>query len=303
MLLPSLVGVGVVVWLLVRQGTARHDLAHLQPAWLALGLVLGAMGMVALALAWRPVIALVGGRPPTRWRTVAAYFAGELGKYVPGGIWSILGRGEIATREGVDRAAAYGSVLLSLLLAYAAAAILALILTLGLVVSRGSGPAVPVFALAFPLALVAVHPAVLGRALGLARRASRRPMAIEVPAWGASLRALVYFVPAWAGIAAGTWAVARSVRSDVSPARIALATIASWLAGFLAGPIPAGAGVREAVFVAASGLAAGPATAVAVAARGVFVVIDGVGGALGLMTLRRRRAALDATPTGPDGAA
>jgi hypothetical protein len=47
--------------------------------------------------------------------------------------------------------------------------------------------------------------------------------------------------------------------------------------------------VREAVFIAVSGLAAGPAVAVAVTSRLIFVLVD-VGGALGGLPATRRRA-------------
>jgi uncharacterized membrane protein YbhN (UPF0104 family) len=88
---------------------------------------------------------------------------------------------------------------------------------------------------------------------------------------------------------------------DAPLLRLSLATVLSWTAGFLT-PTPGGAGVREAVFIAVSGLASGPAVAVAVTARIIFVLVD-VGGALiGLPFTGRKARAVDSVgspATGP----
>jgi hypothetical protein len=54
----------------------------------------------------------------------------------------------------------------------------------------------------------------------------------------------------------------------------------SWAAGLVAAPVPAGAGVREATFVALAGLSLGVAATVAVAARLLFIVVDVLGALL-----------------------
>ncbi len=51
--------------------------------------------------------------------------------------------------------------------------------------------------------------------------------------------------------------------------------MAAWIIGFLAIPVPAGAGLRELMFLAASGLDHGPAVAVAAIARLLFIAVDG----------------------------
>src|SRR5690606_41727254 len=79
----------------------------------AAALVLAAAGMTWVAACWRRALAL-SGPPPALSQTVAWYYAGEIGKYVPGGVWPVLGRGELARRGGVPRGRAYPSVGLSL---------------------------------------------------------------------------------------------------------------------------------------------------------------------------------------------
>jgi len=83
-------------------------------------------------------------------------------------------------------------------------------------------------------------------------------------------------------------AVAQAVAPGESGvARIAFAAILSWVAGLLAVPVPAGAGVRETVFIATSGLPSELGATVAVAARVLFIIADAGGAALGAAYLRR----------------
>lgn len=275
------------MWLLVqhrRELSATASGASLP--WLVASLVAMAAGMLVLASGWADTIDLLTAERPTRRRVLASYFSGELGKYLPGGVFSVIGRAEVARRQGIARSTAYASVVLSLLLAYAAAGGVAGTLAAVAAVS-GSAPLVTSVApLLLPLTLVALHPGVLGRVLALVQRVSGRGGGIEVPAWGRSLLVALRYVPAWILIGASTWAAARALLPHPSMVRIPLAAVVSWAAGFVAGPAPAGAGVREATFIAVSGLPAVDGAAVALAARAASIVVDAGGGAVALAWLK-----------------
>jgi uncharacterized membrane protein YbhN (UPF0104 family) len=62
----------------------------------------------------------------------------------------------------------------------------------------------------------------------------------------------------------------------------------SWSAGFLAIPAPGGLGVRESVFVLTSGMSSHEAAAAALLARLAFIVVDGLGAAIGALVVTRR---------------
>lgn len=285
--LPSLAGAALIGWLLVRH---RSELGATVSAaslpWLFASLASMAAGMLVLAWGWADTIDLLSAQRAPRRRVMAGYFAGELGKYLPGGVFSVIGRAEVARRQGLARPTAYASVVLSLLLAYAAAGAVAGTLA-AVAVASGTAPALTTIApLALPLALVALHPRLLGRALSLLQRLSGRGAGIEVPAWGRSLAVTLRYVPAWVLIGASTWAAARALLPHPSMVRIPLAAVLSWAAGFVAGPAPAGAGVREATFIAASGLPAVDGAAVALAARAASVLVDAGGGAVALAWLK-----------------
>lgn len=284
--LPTLVGVlvalvcGVFVArsIVVQWSDVRADLSQAQPAWLLASLPLAAAAMVWIAAGWGAVMRALGATPDLR-RTVAWFFAGEIAKYVPGGVWAVLGRGEFARRGGTPADKAYPSVALSLATFYLAALAVATVLVPLDVANQAESPAALALLVLLPVGLAAVHPRVLEPTRALVVRLTGKGGDIVIPTWRSTLGLVARYVPAWLLVWAATWCVARALMPDPSLLRVGIATTLAWTAGFVAVPVPAGAGVREAVFIATAGMAAGPAAAVAIGSRLVFSLVD-VGGAL-----------------------
>jgi hypothetical protein len=89
----GLVGLGYVVRLLKTQGEAASELIlSADPVALGASLALGLAGMTLIGLAWNRLLAILD-RPMGTADAMRAYFVGQLGKYVPGGVWAIVGRG------------------------------------------------------------------------------------------------------------------------------------------------------------------------------------------------------------------
>lgn len=288
-LVLAAVAVAFVTRSLVRDrqeiGDALRDASY---GWLLVGLLLAAVGMTAIAVPWQHAIRLLGSEMPLR-QVVSRYFVGEIGKYVPGGIWPVLGRGELAARSGLGRTTAYGSVLLSLVALYLAAM---LVVVAGLPAllggDDGSGPVAVVLLL--PVGLLALHPKAVGAAAAAARRVTGRELVLEVPSWGSSVSLVARYVPSWLAIGTATWAVARALDPSADLLQVPVAAVLSWVVGFVLVPVPGGVGVREAAFVAAAGsLDPGIAAAAAVGARALFVLVDALGALLGAAAIRDRR--------------
>jgi uncharacterized membrane protein YbhN (UPF0104 family) len=265
------------------------SLADADLGWIAAAAGTAAAGMTAIAVPWRRALHMLGGDLP--WpEVVARYYAGEIGKYLPGGVWPVVGRGELAVRTGVPRAAAYGSVALSLAVLYLAAMLLVLIGVPFMVAGGGSLQYLWVLAV-LPLGLAGLHHAVLERVRATASRLTRREISLTIPPWRDSLALLVQYVPAWLLVGTTTWMVARALGQDVGWIDIAPAAVLSWVVGFVLIPVPGGVGVREAAFVAAATrLDAGVGAAVAVVARALFVLVDAGGFAVASAWLARHRA-------------
>lgn len=276
--LMILCGIFIVRVLIDDWAQVSELVAHASPGWLGVALVCAIVGMTVIAFTWADAMAVMGGHM-SRGRSIAWYYVGEIAKYLPGSIWAAVGRGEIARRRGIPAQQAYPSVFLSLFALYLAAALAAtVLLPFDLAHSADAGPALLLLA-GVPIGLAALHPKVLGTVIEFAERVTKRTIPVVVPSWRDSILLVARYVPAWIGIALATWSVAVALPGVDAPLlRICLATVLSWTAGFVT-PTPGGAGVREAVFIAVSGLGSGPAVAVAVTARIIFVLVD-VGGAL-----------------------
>ena len=302
---------GIVIGILgvafVLRELARHwdEVTELisgsEPAGFALAFVLGLSAMTTIGLAWRRCLHVLGQRRGVA-DTLHRYFVGQLGKYVPGGIWPVVGRAEMARRGGVPGAAAYGSTMLSLGLTYLAA-----VLTVLLALLSGSAGGAEVawqpIAILLPAGLVALHPRVLEWVLRLLRRVTHRALEVHVPRWDVSVTLLLVHIPAWLAISGATWLVARALSGSAPDLRnLVFATTLSWLVGFLAVPVPGGIGVREAVFVAAATSlpSTGLAAAVALVSRVLFILVDLTGA--GVTSLVRRPPVSHQRPP-PDGPA
>ena len=282
----GVLAVAFVVRALLRdRDTIGDALSVASPGWMAAGFVLAAVGMVAIAVPWKAVLAVLGGHMSAA-QVVARYFVGELGKYIPGGVWPILGRGELARRAGVPRPAAYGSVLLSLVSLYMAAALVVLVGLPAVVGGDGNGWFAALLLL--PIGVLALHPRVVGAVVDLLGRLLRRPIDVAIPSWRTAVFLVARYVPAWIAVGGATWAVARSLEPSAAVAEVGTAAVLSWIVGFVVVPVPGGVGVREAAFVATAGsLDPGLAAVVAVVVRVLFVVVDAIGAAAGSLVLRR----------------
>lgn len=265
----------------------RHAVRTADPALIVAGLVASVVSMTGLGVLWWRCLVVFGQRRPLR-QALAWYFAGELGKYLPGGIWPVVGRGELATRGGVRRSVAYLTTMIAMAVMCVGAAVVCGVLTPFLVADGGGTGWVLLLLLLVPVGVVAVHPAVFGRILAVVGRLTRGRVEVAALSWSRMLTLIAWSCPTWIFLGGASVLVTRALGYDQNPARVAFAAVAAWIIGFLCVPVPAGAGIRELAFVAVCGLDAGPATAVAAIARVLLLVTDGGGGLAGLAGLRRQ---------------
>ena len=283
-----------------------HAISHMALGWMTLALVASAASMTGLGLLWWRCLHLFGS-PATATDSVAWYFGGELGKYLPGGVWTVLGRGELARRGGgVSRANAYATTLISYgAMCIGAAMVCGVFAPFLARDADGLGYGWLLLAL-IPAGLIVVHPIVMSRVFALAERLTKGRLALQAQSWAQMVRLVAWSIPTWLLLGAAAAMVTRSFHFDQQPARVAFAAVAAWIIGFLAVPVPAGAGLRELVFIGLSGLDVGPGAAVAAGARLLLILVDAVGGIAGLGRVRRvaaQRDADEAAEREPDPAA
>jgi glycosyltransferase 2 family protein len=231
--------------------------------------------MLAYALVWGPALRAAGGEPPDRM--LAPFFAGQLGKYLPGGAWQWVGRAALIMRQGVPAGPAAASLGLEAIASALAAAFVA-----PLAAGR-DGLAAAVAA----AALVAI-----AARLGAVQRLARR-----IPGLGAvDLRLLpglvARYTAVWFVFGLAFWLTARALYgvpvSDYP--RYTGVFAAAWVVGFVIVFAPGGLGAREAVIYALlrGHLGEGEAIVLATASRICFTIVDLAAGIPALVAIRRQ---------------
>jgi uncharacterized membrane protein YbhN (UPF0104 family) len=279
-------GVFVVHSIAGHWDVVRSSLHNGSLAWLLAGFVCAAFAMLSMAVVWRVALGLVGVNVDLG-ATVVWYFVGEIGKYVPGGIWPVVGRAELARRKGLPRAACYASVALSLGALYLAAMlVVAVLLPIRFLGQHGAGALWVLLLL--PVGIGILHPRPLAWFVARGERVLKRPIAVRIPPWRASLALVIRYVPAWLLVGTATWCTARAFEPNISWMAVAPPAILSWVVGFVLVPVPGGVGVREATFTAlVTGMPSAVAATVAIVARVTFMLVDAGGAALMAANLRR----------------
>ncbi|MBU6366261.1 MAG: flippase-like domain-containing protein, partial [Gemmatimonadetes bacterium] len=253
--------------------------------------VLGTHAM--LVQAWRLLLEGWGGRL-SYGAAVQVWTIANLGRWIPGKVWSVGALGVLAERAGVNAIAAYGAALLGTALNLGAGCAVAMLL--GAQALRAINPIwgrmVWIGLVAF-LVAVAVLPRLLPVLLG--RFARRR----GVPMGARQLRAArlwsvvaVHFL-SWVGYGVAFWLFTRGVAPAISGNPIAFIAVyaASYLAGYLVLIAPGGVGVREgtlAALLVSMGMASrGDAVLLGILSRGWLTVLEILPGLVSLLLLPR----------------
>ena len=246
---------------------------------LVLAFIASLAAMTAYGLVWPAALRMAGGRPPGRM--LAAFYAGQLGKYLPGGVFQYVGRAGLIIRDGVEKGPAAASLLLEALASAAAAAMMAP-LALG---ARG-----------IPVALVAAVLVVVSSRLAVIAGVVRRVPGLG----GVELRALPplvgRYLVVWCVFGVAFWLTARALY-DVPFAAVLRYTgvfAAAWVVGFVIVFVPGGIGVREGIIalLLKGHLPDAEAAVLAITSRIAYTLVDLVAGIPALIAVRRRRGSM-----------
>jgi uncharacterized membrane protein YbhN (UPF0104 family) len=281
----------------------RDQLGDVGPLAFAGSVALGVLGAWLACLGWRVLLADVGGRLGVRDAT-AVHFAGQLGKYVPGGVWPVVAQASLNHDRGIARSATVAAFVLHMLVSLASAiAVAALTLPLGDPTALADRWWLLVL---LPAVLVVLHPAVLTRLAVIAARLLRRPEVPVAPSAGAIATAAAFVVAS--NLVFGLHLLVIVEQLDPEGPRIALqvtgAFALAWAVGFVVIITPSGLGVREvAMTVALSAvLPTAAATAAALVSRLALTATDLAWGAMSMAMLgtERRRVATGRAPPEPE---
>lgn len=260
-----LAAVGAGVWYVVASW-ADSGPALARIGWLpAIASVVPAMvATTAAMLTWRRLLADLGSPLPLR-PAGRIFFASQLGKYLPGSVWTLMAQVELGRDLKVPRAVSFATSILSVVLSLTVGLCVAIIL-----VPFAAGQALAAYWwiwLVVPVLLVGLHPRLITWGTNLILRMLRRsPLAVE-PSLRGTLAAAGWQLLTWLMLGLHCYVLVRAVGADgwsILPLSIGGFAFA-YCAGLLFIPAPAGAGVRE--------LALGAALATVIPAQSAAAVV------------------------------
>ncbi|MDT5035327.1 MAG: glycosyltransferase 2 family protein [Micromonosporaceae bacterium] len=304
-----------VVATTVGQWSHVRDTFH-RLSWplVGLSLVMALLGITTNAYAWRAALADLDHEVPIR-SAGQVFLVGQLGKYLPGSVWSYVLQMELGQRAGIPRARAFLASLISTGIGITVGLAVGALGLRGTFVAGRSGDHATLARAAFylalallPIALVCAHPAVLSRLVGLLLRVLRRPPLDRPLSWAGVLRVAAWSAAGYLFFGLHLWLLARS-QAGAGWTGLGLCVAAVGLSISVSTFVvlaPSGLGVREfliAVTLMAVGLPYGTGYAIALASRLVATVADVVAaGGAALNGVRRvRHPAAPSDPSGPDG--
>lgn len=282
------VGAAVVAVVLQREAVGEA-LATADWGWVAVALLLALVTAVLAMLSWRAVSAGYGAALSVLDASVV-YLVGQVGKYLPGGVWNVLASAELAGDRGVARRRTVGTMLVAVLVSAAVAGMLTLLLLPGL-------PGTPLAGHGWlrwltPLGLVAIAPPVLNTLLATLLRLTRQEPVEERIGLGAVTRSTLWSLASWLAAGLSVHALALSMGAEHSATLLRLCVggyAVAWLVGFVLVFLPAGVGAREGVLglVLAAALGPGAVVVVVLLSRVLVTLADLLGAGLAALAGRR----------------
>lgn len=258
---------------------------------LATGIVLATYA--ALIQGWRMLLGGWGGGL-TFPVAVRIWTIANLGRWIPGKVWSVGALGVLAEEAGVNGIAAAGAALLGTALNLGAGCAIALLLG-----AQALDQVNPLWGrlgwaglVAFAGGLIAL-PRLLPHLLGRIARRRGVPIGARQLSAGTLWTVTVVQLLSWVGYGVAFWIFARSVAPSVSGNPIAFIAVfsASYIAGYLVLIAPGGVGVREGTLTAllvSMGMATtGDAILLGVLSRAWLTVLEILPGLVSLLRLPR----------------
>ncbi len=285
--------VAVVAFFLGRSIAGQWDAVRSQPWSVNLPWLLGSglvtwLGVVWLMFLWRSVIVLLSSRPLPFWVAYRIASLANLGKYLPGKIWSVMGLIYFLKEEGHPAPAALAATIL-----HQAYTLVSGILFVSVVLGVGVWGTLPIAiaGAAIAVALVVLYPPVFERVLNWGLKILRRDPVVVRISFARALLLYVGYTLAWVVYGAGFWMMSKGLGIDAGPFWPVVASYCgAYLVGFLALFAPGGLGVREGVLAVMLGphLQPGLPATVAVISRLWMTVIE-LFGLLPLVFMRKSK--------------
>lgn len=258
--------------------------------------LLAVLGSAASMLSWRRLLTDYGC--PLRSRVVSrVFFVGQLGKYIPGSVWSVVAQAELGHDYRVPRPVSVTVSIVSVAQSVFAGVLFGVLLVpLGLPGLVGDYWWV---ALVIPVYLFVLAPPVVAEVTRRVFHLTHLDPPQREPSYRGVTEALGWTMVSWLLFGLHAWLL--TVGLGGPALRLLPVCVGAFALAFSVGlvslPVPAGAGVREAVFTVLVGslVGVGEAIAVALLSRVMLALVDfGLAGGQALWNSRLERRVEDA---------
>lgn len=275
----ALITLAAVVYAVVRNwADVSVHLGRISWAAFALSALAAGLGTWLTMIGWRTILRDLG----SDLRSAPAsgvYFVGQLGKYLPGSLWSVLVQADIGSRLGVPRRRTAVAGLLALGFGLLTGLLVGLPSAAYLL--RSPAGTFPWWTmLAIPVVAVLLTPRLLNRVVSILLRVLKRePLEHDLSA-RAVLTTFAIFVAVWLSFGVHTWLLARAVAGEAEPAGLGTASLTGYALsvslGMLLVVLPAGLGAREGLLtlILSAVLPTPAAAAVAIVSRFIVTLAD-----------------------------
>ena len=266
-LIPAGLGlmIGRSIWTQWDQVTAHPWRLH--AGWLLASAALAWVVFIWINQLWRILVGIVGGKPLGFVPAYRISALSNLGKYLPGKVWAMMGMVYLLRREGYVVTSALAATVL-----HQAYTVSAGLILLGSILGAEVWGRLPFVSIAVALALsafVLYTPLFFGVLNWGLRLLKREPVQVEL-SFPKAFALLVAYACSWILYGLVFWCMLKGVGIDGGPFWHVVASFgAAYLIGFLALFAPGGLGVREGILamLLTPHLGAGLAALVSVVAR------------------------------------
>jgi len=200
----------------------------------------------------------------------AAWFASQLGRYVPGKVWLFAGRAGFLKAKGMKASRALATTAYELFFTIASVGLISLLSVLLRpdLLSGGAAKTAFTAAAAAVLLLPLLHPVqkILCRKKGIS--------VDSLPSRSDTIKITLFYAVLWMGRGISLYLLLTGAGIDITePARALAAAPLSWLAGYIVIVVPGGVGIREAAAAAIAAPEAVAPAALALAGQRVFMAL------------------------------
>jgi len=217
---------------------------HVQPFWLGLSFVFLIFWWVALSLGWSFLLHRLKANLSFK-RGFKFWAISQLGRYLPGKFWHILGRAYFCAEEDIEKSVTVASVLLEIALMTIAAGFVFL-LALPFMTSAYSLDTIS-YILVIPVGLVSIHPFLFGKVFSFATKKLKRTEVKLDLSYPKMLSFVGIYTALWlvCGLAFFLFinSIHRVAWSEFAP--ITGTYVIAWIIGLVSVFSPGGLGVRE----------------------------------------------------------